>query len=174
VSKQIVVLAANGAQGSAIAQSFATSGHRVRGVTRSGGGSLANVTYATADIADVQALSRAFDGADAVVFTSVVDHRPGVRERIAEAVVAAADRAGVGRLVLNTAAPVFAGYDRPVSSVLRRVREIVLGASTPAVVLQPTVYMDNLRAPWALPGIVRDGAFAYPLPADSQVSWISH
>lgn len=99
------------------------------------------------------------------MFTSALDYRTGARERMAKAVVAAAERAGAGRLVLKHSG---------VSAVLRRVREIVLGGRTPAVILQPTVYMDNLRAPWALPGIVRDGVFAYPIPPDLRVSWISH
>lgn len=93
---------------------------------------------------------------------------------MAEAVVTAAGRAGVRRLVLNTAVPVFDGYESPVSAVPRRVREIILGGSIPAVVLQPTVYMDNLRADWALPAIAHDAVFAYPLPPDTRASWISH
>jgi len=65
------------------------------------------------------------DGAEAVVFIPPIDHHAGARERMVEAVVAAASQAGVRRVVLNTAAPVFEDYDRPVSANLRRIREIM-------------------------------------------------
>ena len=76
--------------------------------------------------------------------------------------------------MLNTAGPVFDDYDRPVSAVLRRVRAAVRAGRTPSVVVQPTVYMDNLRAAWALPGIVAGGVVAYPLPPAVRASWVSH
>lgn len=44
----------------------------------------------------------------------------------------------------------------------------------PSVILQPTVFMDNLRAPWSLPGIVGEGVLAYPAPEDARISWLSH
>jgi len=169
-----VVTGATGAQGRAVASAFAQAGHRVRGLTRKDTQGDADVTLVRVDPNEPGGLERAFEDASAVVLTSPIDHRAGARERLAEAVVRAAERAGVTRLVLNTAAAVFDDYDRPVSAVLREVRQIVLSGRVPAVVLQPTAYMDNLLAPWVLPAIVGDGVFAYPLPPQVRASWISH
>jgi len=43
----------------------------------------------------------------------------------------------------------------------------------PLITLEPTVYMDNLLAPWSLPAVV-SGTFAYQAPAEASVAWISH
>jgi uncharacterized protein YbjT (DUF2867 family) len=86
-----------------------------------------------------------------VVLTSPLDYRPGVRQAYAERVVRAAERAGVGRLVLNTAAAVPDDSPYAVAEDLRRIRAIVQSGAVPATVVQPTIYLDNLLAPWALP-----------------------
>lgn len=173
MSKLAVVTSITGRQGLAIAQSFQKAGYRVRGLSRKAA-STPGVECVTVDPNSVDAMTAALQGADVAVFTSPVDYREGVRERLAEALVAAASRAGVRRIILNTAAPVFEDYERPVSQSLRAVRDIVLGGAVEAVAIQPTVYMDNLIEPWAAPPIVNDGVLAYPAPADAPVSWISH
>jgi hypothetical protein len=40
-------------------------------------------------------------------------------------------------------------------------------------VLQPTLYLENLAAPWAVPRIVDDGVLAYPLPDDVAFPWVA-
>ena len=169
----VVVTSATGAQGRAIAEGFAAAGHAVTGLTRRATDDAAPFRWRTAEI-DANALAGAFAGADVVVLTSPIDHRPGAREALAEAVVKGAERAGVSRIVFNAAAAVFEDYDRPVSVDLRRVRDIVLSGPVPAVALQPTVYFDNLRQPWAAASIREAGVLAYPMPPDAPVSWISH
>lgn len=76
--------------------------------------------------------------------------------------------------MLNTAGAVHETYDRPVSRVLREVRGIVRSGGTLSTIVQPTVFMDNLVAPWALPSLLNDGVMAYPGPAANPISWISH
>ena len=53
----------------------------------------------------------------------------------------------MGRIVLNTAAAVPDGLERPVADVLRRVRAMVMDGPVPSAVVEPTVYMNNLAAP---------------------------
>lgn len=162
----IVVLNASGVQAKAIADRLEQEGP-VRRLARSPGPGLTTV-----DTTSRAALTAAFAGADAVVFTSPADYRPGVRRVYAETVVAAADDAAVGRLVLNTAAPILEGS--PGMLGLREVRDIVRDARTPATIVQPTIYLDNLLAPWSLPALLNDGVLAYALGAEAKVSWISH
>jgi uncharacterized protein YbjT (DUF2867 family) len=49
-----------------------------------------------------------------------------------------------------------------------------LAAPFQTVVVRPTLYLENLRAPWVARQAVRDGVLRYPLPADTRVAWLSH
>ena len=48
-----------------------------------------------------------------------------------------------------------------------------MGSGLPYVILQPTVYLDNLAAPWAADALAA-GTIAYPAVAEAEVSWMSH
>lgn len=174
VNKLAVVTSVTGTQSRAIAKSFLNAGYGVRGLSRKMTPAPDRVELHQADPNDVGAMTTALAGADTVVFTSPIDYRDGVREKLAETLVEAARRAEVRRIVFNAAAAVFEDYERPVSQSLRRVRDIVLGCPVESVALQPTVFMDNLIEPWAAPAIVNDGVLAYPMVEDAPVSWISH
>lgn len=164
----IAVLNASGAQARVIADRLSRD-HSVRRLSRATAPGLTTV-----DPEDETSLARAFDGATAVVFTAPLDYRPGVREAYAERVVAAAGGAGVGRIVLNTAAALPEDAHFPVVETLRNVRAIVQAGPTPVTVVQPTIYLDNLLGPWVLPGILNDGVLASPAPEEAPVSQISH
>jgi NAD(P)H dehydrogenase (quinone) len=164
---RIAVLNASGIQAKAIADHLGTA-HAVTRLSRAAGPGLTTVESESEDD-----LARKLEGQDAVVLTSPIDHRPGSREAYADRVTRAAERAGLSRVVLNTAAAVL-DSDRPVATVLKRVRDIVQSGAVPSTVVQPTVYLDNLLAPWFLPAILNDGVVAYPIAPDTAVSWISH
>jgi NAD(P)H dehydrogenase (quinone) len=174
MNETIAVTSINGAQGTAIADAFLAAGYKVRGIGRSRPNGHPNIDIRIGDLGDDSSLTAAFEGVDVVVFTSPIAHQPGVREAIARNVMSAAEAAGVSRVVLNTAAPVLEDSPKPIGRVLREVRQIVLGGAVPSVVLQPSVYMDNTRAPWFLPALLGDGVLAYPAAADTAVSWMSH
>lgn len=170
--RRAVVTSITGAQAKAIARSYANAGFDVRGLSRAEPQS--DFETFRVDPADKDAMARALDGAEIVAFTWPIDYRDGVREALAEALVAAARQAGVRRIVSNAAAAVLEDYDRPVGVSMRGIRDILLAADIETICLQPTVYMDNLGEPWAKPAIVNDGVFAYPMHPDARVSWISH
>lgn len=168
---RIVVTGASGAQGGAIATAFQSAGHTVVGLTRAARPDLPDLT--AVDLDDPDALVHVLEKADALVITSPIDHRPGTRERFATQLVEAASRAGVERIMLNTAGAIPPDLHRPVADVLRRVRDIVTGANTATAVIEPTIYMDNLLQPWAAAGLAR-GTLLYPAPAHASIAWISH
>lgn len=173
----VAVIGVGGQQNAAIASALASKGLRVRGIGRGRAGPSASgsaIEYRRADPSDRVALTATLEGAQIVVFTSPIDHRPGVRERLVENVVEASAKASVARIVFNAAAAVYDDRAHPVAKVLGALCDAVLAGPVPANVLQPTVYMDNLLAPWALPGIVYDGVLAYPSPEEAPVSWMSH
>jgi uncharacterized protein YbjT (DUF2867 family) len=166
--KKVVVTGIGGLQQTAIAAAFRAAGWTVGGTSRTAG-----VGVVVADLESGAGLTEAFQGADVVAFTLPQDHREGVTLRMAKAVVQAASRAGVGRIVLNTAARIDEASPLGVFAAMRAARDVITAGPVPAVVLQPIVYMDNLLAPWSLPGILA-GTLAYPAPEDARIAWLSH
>ncbi len=163
-----VVIGIGGLQQAAIARAFRTAGWTVRGTSRSGGPDVIR-----ADPESGEGLAAALAGADAVAFTLPQDHRESIGARIAASVARSAAEAGAGRIVLNVAARLSETSDSEVFRALRAARDTILSGPVPAVSLQPTVFMDNLTAPWAMPGILA-GTLAYPTPPEVGIAWISH
>lgn len=170
----VAVTAATGAQGAAIASACEAAGLQVRRLSRRAGPAIAGATLHVADPAEPDSLAAALEGVDALVLTSPVDHRRGAREALAAAWANAAAAAGLRRVVLNTAAAVPDALDAPTARTLRAVRQVMLEGAVPAVVLQPTVYLDNLATPWAAPALVGEGVLNYPASPAAPIAWISH
>lgn len=169
----LVVTAVGGAQQAAAAKAFAAEGWNVRGTVRAAAKAVGSEVFA-ADLETGAGLDAAFDGVDVIAFTLPQDHRPGTMTRMTAEVVDAAGRAGVTRLILNLAGTIDESTDAPLAVDLRAVRDEVRNGAVPFVLIQPTVFMDNLRAPWSLPAIVGDGVLVYPAPEDAPISWLSH
>jgi len=159
----VAILAVTGAQQSAIAARFVQSGWTVRGTSRKATSTAFGTTLA-ADLDTGGGLDAAFAGVAVAVLTLPQDHREGAMPRIASNVAKAARRAGIDRLVLNTAGTIDERGDGSLFADMRAARDAVREGGASFVVLQPTVFMDNLLAPWSLPGIVQHGVLAYPAP----------
>lgn len=164
----VTLTAINSVQQSAIASAFGSAGWSMQGTSRSAGPGLHS-----ADLESGAGLAAAFRGSDVVVFTLPQDHRPGVTRRMASAVTQAAAEAGVGHLILNMATRLDDTATAPVFQILRDVGETVRSGLTPATVIEPTVFMDNLLARWSLPALAT-GRLAYPMQPDTAVAWMSH
>lgn len=173
MSQIATITSITGAQQSAIATRFVDAGWMVRGTSRAPASAFAGKVVA-ADLDSGAGLDEAMEGADVVVMTLPQDHRPGAMPGLAHAVAQAAAGAGVGRIVLNTAGSIDEDADEPLFSDMRAARDAVRNAGVPWVVLQPTVFMDNLLQPWSLPAILNDGVLAYPAPLEARISWLSH
>ncbi len=155
-TQQIVAITGmGGAQGSAIAAGFRAAGWTMRRVAR-------------------EEPAPALEGAQVLVVTAPIDYRRSAREAWLAALLLAAERAGVTRLVLNLASRALPGLRRPVSESLRALEAIALAGPVPAVVLRPTVYMDNLLQDWAIGSARTHGVLAYPMAPDLKIAWISH
>lgn len=173
MSGTVTIIAITGAQQNAIATAFAEAGWAVRGTSRTASAT----SHGPAVIADPDSgsgLAAALDGSDVAVLTLPQDHRSGAMPRIAENVAKAAAAAGVQRLVLNTAGTIAEDGIEPLAIDMRAARDAVKSGAVPSTILQPTVFMDNLLAPWSLPGITGQGLLAYPAPETAPISWISH
>ncbi len=151
-----------GAQQTAIAAAFRDAGWTVSGTSRTAQGAH------RANLETGEGLDAVFAGADVVVFTIPQDYRPGSTLRMANAIATAARN--TPRVVLNAASRIVPS-DLGVFANMRAVRDAL--SSLPLVTLEPTVYMDNLLAPWSLPAIL-SGTLAFPTPPEVAVSWMSH
>lgn len=173
MTKAVAVTSARGTQMSAVASAFERQGWTVRKLARHREGE-ADDGYVAANLFTGDGLEKAFAGADIVAFTTPQDHRPGAMTATARNVAAAAERAGVKRIVASVAGTIDDGSSEPFAIELRAARDAIRRGRVPSVFLEPTIYMDNLLAPWAKPAIVADGVLAEPVPPAAEISWISH
>jgi uncharacterized protein YbjT (DUF2867 family) len=171
-----VVFCASGRPGLAQVRQLHSSGRRVRAVTRQSlpHPTLADVEVVAADLNDEDAVTRACDGADVVLYTSptFAERRRGI-EHI-EMIGRSAVRTGVRRVVYNTTSwyptePIgVPSMDR--GAALKRA---LRSTWAPVTIVQPSLFMDNLLTRWVRPHLRRDNEFAYPHAEDLDVSWIS-
>ncbi len=172
----IAVHGATGVQGAAVARRLLHDGHYVRAVARRPARSLGmpmGCDPFSADVADVDALARAYAGADAVYvqLPLVFDEIAIVQaERVAEAL----RREEVRRVVFNAggplpAEPVGLPYLDARVALARALKE---GRSTATLLGPAGPYMENLAAPWSAP-LVSDGVIAHPLPAELPLPWVA-
>lgn len=169
MTRRVFLPAMTGAQQSAIATALSTAGYEVSGSSRSQSGK----TLHPVDPETGEGLAAAMAGAEIVVMTLPQDHRRGKMIGFVEHVVRTAKAVGAARIVLNTAGTVSDSSAKPLFVDLRAACEIVMQSGLDWTVLQPTVFLDNLLAPWSI-GAIRSGVLSYPAKATARISWISH
>lgn len=173
----VVIVSAAGDQNRAIAERFVAAGWRVTGLTRDPAREAlireVGAEPVTVDPADDAGLEAALGGHDVIVFTSPADYRDGVRETLASRFAKAARRAAIRRAVVNTAAAVIPASG-PNAGSLRAVADAFADALPETVVLEPTVYLDNISAPWMINKAITADTLFYPQPAHAHLSWLTH
>jgi NAD(P)H dehydrogenase (quinone) len=171
----VLVYCAAGAQGSAIVRTLLAAGAAVRVLLRPGTPNAFGdaVDVVRGDVADREQLRLANLGVDKVVLTlpTIPDRAKSVE--LGRNAIDAAKAAGVKLIVFNEGGPVPAA-PTGVGLIDARIEvEAHLRASgIPAMLIRPTVYMDNIAA-WSAAAIAGEGVFAYPLPTNCRASWIS-
>ena len=172
----VLVYGAGGARGGAIVRAALAAGAHVRVLLRAGRPNPfgAAVDVVRGDMLDTDRLRIASLGIDQVVLTLPQIPDRAAAMRFARNAIDAAQAAGVSLLVLNSSGATPATRTGVATIDASVATEAYLRASAvPAIIVRPTLYMGNLTAPWSAPAIVHHGAFAYPLPDDFRVSWMS-
>lgn len=154
---KVFIPAITGAQSSAIANAFRESGWEVSGSSRNDEG----------DPHDRAAKS------DVLVLTVPQDHRPGKMSAFVEEWVDAANAGDIGRIVLNIGGTPGPAEASPFFADLHAMEASVAACGLPFAILRPTVYFDNLAAPWMAAGLAA-GTIVYPAAPEAEVSWLSH
>jgi NAD(P)H dehydrogenase (quinone) len=176
-TRPVLVYGATGTQGGPVADQLLAAGRPVRVVTRDAkrARSFADrgAEVAVADLGDPESLREAHHGVDRVVLHLPLQYDFALHEKYGRNAIDAARDAGVSMLVFNTSAQVLDDPAVTVYRVRQQMVDYLLASGVPAVVLQPTFYMDNFLGPWIKPGIIDSGVLAFALPADLPMSWIS-
>ena len=126
-----------------------------------------------ADITDAASMAQAFAGHDAAAFHLPFEFDRARAASFGRAIAEGASRAGLKKIVFNTACFV-ADHDLNLSAHDgRRDIEAALEATgIPCVFIEPTVFMDNAYRIWTRPLIMREGVFAYPAKPDLKIAWV--
>jgi uncharacterized protein YbjT (DUF2867 family) len=174
--KKILVIGATGPQGRPVAEQLLDAGFAVRALVRDPGkaGDLAarGAEIATGDLDDPESLARAIAGQDGIFL--LLSFFTGTA-RQGEAVVAAAQAAGVRQIVWNATGQILP-FDtgNPAVDLRRPVLEALDASGIAYTALQPTVYMENLLIPALRAELAASGTLPYPMPESVRCQWISH
>ena len=173
----ILVFGAAGDQGRSLVRQLREKNYRIRAGTRDPSkfpaDEMPGADPVAADLSDADSLIAAAKGADAIVM-----HLPFTFDRdyarlIGANLRAAADAAGVRRIVFHTSCVV---VDQDIGvdghDARRDIEAELSKAKAPHVFVRSAVFMDNMLRVWAKPSIVNHGIFAYPCKPDLGISWV--
>jgi uncharacterized protein YbjT (DUF2867 family) len=178
-SKLVLVTGATGSQGGSVVQALLEQGYQVRGMTRNANSPAAKqlrqqgVEVVAGDFTDQDSLVRAASGVD-TIFTMTTPFEEGVEEETAQgiAVTNAAKEAGVGHLVYSSVADADKATGVPHFDSKYEVEKHIASSGVLYTIIAPVYFMDNLTAPWTVPGL-RQGKLAAALPAGRPLQQIA-
>lgn len=180
MSKLVAIFSAGGSRGAAAVSEVLARGHRVRAIARTEDRVLARfgdqVELVTANMEDPATLGPALEGVDSVVLIIPVAGRTAAPVDITRWVLNAARQAGVGELIFllgGFAGPRYLSVSATASMSVQA--DLALNSGIPAVVLSPTVYLENIRLPGYMPGLHDQGYISYPpLSPGRRFSFTTH
>lgn len=126
-----------------------------------------------ADITDADAMAQAFAGQDAAAFHLPFEFDRDRAAHFGRQIAEGARRAGLQKIIFNTACFV-ADHDLDLSAHdgRRDIERALEETGIPCVFIEPTVFMDNQYRMWNRPLIMREGIFAYPAKPDLLINWV--
>lgn len=175
--EKVLVLGAPADQGQPLVQALLDNGYAVTaGVRRSDAMKdtpWPDLPTIAADITDAEAMATAFAGQDAAAFHLPFEFDRQRAASFGRAIADGARRAGLKKIVFNTACFV-ADHDLGLSAHdgRRDIERALEETGIPCVFIEPVVFMDNMYRIWTRPLIMREGVFAYPAKPDLEISWI--
>ncbi|GAA4628048.1 NmrA/HSCARG family protein [Actinoallomurus vinaceus] len=172
------VTGATGAQGGATTRALLDADQRVRALTRRPDSPAADTLRALgaevrhADFDDRVSLDAALRGTDSLfAVTTPFGTDIATEARQGKALVDAAADARLGHVVFTSAAHADRGTGVPHYESKYVVEQHLRASGVPWTVIAPAAFMDNYASGWTLDGL-RDGVFAWPMPADRPLTLI--
>ena len=179
---KVLVYGGTGSQAAPTVWKLLEKGHQPYVLTRDGAKAQpmkeAGAEVVIGNTNDVALLTQASQGMDAIALMTPIftDVPPATTAKNA---IAAAEAAGVPYIVWNTGGK---APDEKIGNPLldhqKETAELLAKSATPPgglnyVILQPTVYLENLFGPYTAPFVINENKLAYPHPADMEVHWIT-
>lgn len=175
---KVLVYGATGSQAQTVPTHLLRAGHQPYVVTRSADKAAhhakAGAIVVEGDMGDADRLRELSEGMDAVSLLIPFFANPAGVADYGRQAIDAAKAAGVKLLVWNTSGPILpVRTGNPAYDVRLDIQQYLQESGVPHIILQPSVYMENLLGPWTMPFVVNEDRVAYPTPADMPVSWIA-
>ena len=179
MQNKILVTGSTGFQGGAVVKQLVSDGFEVKGLALETDDisqlQRLGVEISKGSFDDLDSLISAFNGVNKVVlsFPLIFDKKRLLQ--FARNVVDAWKKSNVSMFVFNTNLPVFhkevglAAFDTKLG-----IEQFFDSEKLPYVSLRPTLYMDNLSAPFLLPVIKANGILPYPVSSGKKIAWMSH
>ena len=175
---RVLVYGATGSQAQTVPTHLLRAGHQPYVVTRSADKAAhhakAGAIVVEGDMSNADRLRELSEGMDAVSLLIPFFANPFEVADYGRQAIDAAKAAGAKLLVWNTSGaiqPIRTGD--PSIDVGIDVRDYLQESGLPHIVLQPSMYLENLLGPWTAPFVANENRVAYPVPADMPVSWIA-
>jgi len=168
----ILVTGAGGKTGKAVVEALIARGAPVRAFVRSSAHEASLTAMGVSEVVaalmdDVDALSRAVKGADAIYHICPNVHPHEVA--FAKALIAAATHSDVARLVYHSVLhPQIEAMPHHWNKL--RVEEMLFGSALDVTILQPTAYMQNSLAEWDR--MMSAGIYRVPYPVETRLSLV--
>jgi NAD(P)H dehydrogenase (quinone) len=174
MTNTILVTGASGYQGAAVVKELTQQGYNVKAMLHNNDAvSIAEKVNASFD--DTASLTKAFEGIEKVYLSFPLIFDEEKLLQFAANIVTAWQASEVKYFVFNTNLPVqkekvgLIAFDAKLA-----IENYFDAVGLPYISLRPTLYLDNLSAPFLLPVIQANSILPYPVPANKKIAWMSH
>ncbi|MCX2473518.1 NmrA family NAD(P)-binding protein [Pedobacter sp. MC2016-05] len=135
----------------------------------------AGATPILANLADADKINEITKDIDAIAFMIPVSlPNPFDGLQFAKNVIDAAKANGVKKIVWNTSGWLESQkVGSPVDDVKLDVKDYLKGSGLDYVIIEPTIYMENMMGPFCAPFITNERKLAYPTPEAMPIGWIA-
>ncbi|WP_038006052.1 SDR family oxidoreductase [Tenacibaculum sp. 47A_GOM-205m] len=135
----------------------------------------AGATPVLANMKDADKMLEVSKGVDAIAFMIPVSlQNPFDGLQYAKNVIDAAKENHVKKLVWNTSGWLETQkVGSPVDDVKLDVKDYLINSGVNYVIIEPTIYMENLMGPFCAPFITNEKKLAYPTPEAMPIGWIA-
>jgi NAD(P)H dehydrogenase (quinone) len=174
MNNTILVTGASGYQGAAVIKELVIQGYNVKAMVHNNYSDL-SLEKVQASFDDAASLTKAFEGVEKVYLSFPLIFDEEKLLQFAANIVTAWKGSNVKQFVFNTNLPVqqekigLIAFDAKLA-----IENYFDAAGLPYISLRPTLYLDNLSAPFLLPVIQANSILPYPVPANGKIAWMSH
>ncbi|AZB23408.1 NAD-dependent epimerase/dehydratase family protein [Chryseobacterium bernardetii] len=135
----------------------------------------AGATPVLANLADADKINEITNGVDAIAFMIPVSlPNPSDGFQYSKNVIDAAKANGVKKIVWNTSGWLETQkIGSPVDDVKLDVLDYLKNSGVDYVIIEPTIYMENMMGPFCAPFITNEKKLAYPTPEAMPIGWIA-